>query len=150
MKKIIFTITLIISTITIIFFAFTIGVSNGGATPNNVTSEEASFDGVIFLGDTMEEVKQEFPDLELTYLEGWALVDTYYAYIFNDDGILVLIAKKIDDSNWDWLKEEGTKYEDDGYFLGETRYEVIKGVLLFTLYDNENQDFITIEKIQTD
>lgn len=145
MKKIIFTIAIIISTIT--FFIFTIGVSNGGATPNNVTSEKASFDGVIFIGDTMEKVEQEFPDLELTYLEGWALVDIYYAYIFNDDGILVMIAKKIDDSNWDWIKKEGTKYKDDGYFLGETRYEVIKDDLLFTLYDNEDQDFVTIEKM---
>ncbi|WNF37435.1 hypothetical protein RJD24_02940 [Bacillaceae bacterium IKA-2] len=145
MKKIFFTIAIIFSTIT--FLIFTIGVNNGGATQNNVTPEEASFDGLIFIGDTMDEVLQQIPDLELTYLEGWALVDMHYAYIFNDDGILVLIAKKLDDSNWDWLKKEGTKYEDDGYFLGKTRYEIIKDDLLFTFYENENQNIVTLEKV---
>lgn len=145
MKKITFTIVFIISAI--IFIIFTIGINNGAATPNNDTSEEASFDGVIFIGDTMEEIEQEFPNLEPTYLEGRALVDTYNAYIFNDDGILVIIAKSINDNNWDWIKKEGTKYEEDGYFLGRTRYEAIKGELLFTFYDNNDQDFVTLEKI---
>lgn len=138
MKKIIFT---------IIFIIFTIGINIGGATPNNVKSEKASFDGVIFIGDTMEEMEQKFPHLEHTYLEGWALVDINNAYTFNDDGILVMIVKKIDDSNWDWIKEDGAKYEDDGYFLGRIRYEVLKGDILFTLYDNEKQDFVSLERI---
>jgi hypothetical protein len=145
MKNKIVTVASIFSAIT--FIIFTIGVNNGIATSNNFTPFEASFDGVIFIGDTMEEVELKYPGLELIYLEGWALVNNNYAFIFNDDGILVRIAKKIDESNWDWIKEEGIKYEEDGYFLGETRYEAIKGDLLFTFYDNEDQDYVTLERI---
>jgi hypothetical protein len=145
MKKLIFTVVSLITTLTII--NFTIGITSGGATPNSVSDTEASFDGVVFIGDTMEEVKKKVPNLETTYLEGWALVNDRNAYIFNDDGILVLIAKKINDDNWTWIKEQGFKYDDVGYFLGETRYEVIKGDLLYTYYDNEDEDIVTLEKV---
>lgn len=147
MKNRNFTILFIFSILT--FAIFSIGVNNG-ATQINIPPQEASFDGVIFIGDTMAKVKHTYPHLEPEYLEGLALVDETNAYIFNDNEILVLLAKKVDDQSWDWMKDKGMKYDEDGYFLGKTRYEVIKGELLFTFYDNEEQDYVTLEKVKRD